>query len=189
MDFDGVLTSRTSASIPPTLRVGECVLRPFRQEDAAAWHAYLSDPRVTENTSWPPITPEFVASVVARVLQEYQDRRSLRWALARGEDDVLIGSCGYNRWVGEGAAELAYDLAPGYWRRGLMSAAVRTVVDWAFETGMLRRVEALAMTTNAPSIALLERTGFKRERLLPGHRLARGVPRDFHLYAIEASGQ
>jgi ribosomal-protein-alanine N-acetyltransferase len=66
-----------------------------------------------------------------------------------------------------------------------MSSAVRAVVEWGFQFGALNRVEAFAMTTNEPSIALLERTGFRREQMLPGHRLARGVPRDFYLYAVE----
>jgi hypothetical protein len=47
------------------------------------------------------------------------------------------------------------------------------------------------MTTNEPSIAVLERNGFQRERTLPGFRLARGIPRDFYLYSVgsRAAGQ
>jgi ribosomal-protein-alanine N-acetyltransferase len=169
--------------IPPTLQVGDYVLRPFRPEDASAWHAYLADPRVTEHTSWPPITLEFITGRVGKVIDDYESLRSLRWAIARGDDDVLVGTCGYNQWhAAEGTAELAYDLSSSYWRRGLMSAAVRTVVEWSFRMGYLSRVEAFVMTTNEPSIALLERVGFQRERMLEGHRMARGVPRDFYLY-------
>ena len=54
---------------------------------------------------------------------------------------------------------------------------------WAFATGTVSRIEALAMTSNAPSIAVLERAGFRSEMMLTGHRLARGVPRDFYLYS------
>jgi ribosomal-protein-alanine N-acetyltransferase len=64
-----------------------------------------------------------------------------------------------------------------------MTAAVRMAVAWAFATGSVNRVEALVMTSNQPSVALLTRTGFRRERMLAGHRLARGVPRDFYLYS------
>ena len=173
------------AFIPPALAVGEHVLRPFRSGDAAAWCAYLTDPRVTEHTSWPPITPELIAALVERTIADYAELKSLRWAFARREDDRLIGSCGYTRWSRElSTAELAYDLAPAYWRLGLMSAAVRAVVAWALGPGSLNRVEALVMTTNERSIAVLERTGFSREKMLAGHRLARGVPRDFYLYAV-----
>ena len=170
--------------VPPTLVIGEYVLRPFRSDDAAAWYAYLSDARVTEHTSWPPITSELVTGVVAKIIADYAELKSLRWALARGDDDELIGSCGYTVWLSEqGTAELAYDLAPSYWRRGVMTAAVRAAVAWAFATGSVSRVDALVMTSNEPSIALLTRTGFRNEKMLAGHRTARGVPRDFYLYS------
>jgi len=112
-------------------------------------------------------------------------RESLRWALARADDDKLIGSCGYNRWAREQrTAELAYDLAPAHWGLGIMSAAVRTAVSWALGAGSIGRVEAYVMTTNKASINVLERTGFRREGMHVGHRIARGVPRDFYLYSI-----
>ena len=172
------------AFVPPTLVIGEYVLRPFRSDDAAAWVSYLSDARVTEHTSWPPITPELIAGLVEKIIADYAELKSLRWALARRDDDELVGSCGFTSWLREGgAAELAYDLAPSYWGLGLMTAAVRAAVAWAFATGSVSRVEALVMTSNDPSIALLERTGFRREGMLAGHRLARGVPRDFYRYS------
>jgi RimJ/RimL family protein N-acetyltransferase len=121
--------------------------------------------------------------LVEQTIADYDELKSLRWALARANDDELIGSCGYTRWSREqGSAELAYDLAPMYWGRGLMSAAVRAAVTWALGAGSLSRVEAFVMTTNEPSIAVMEHTGFKRERMLAGYRVARGVPRDFYGY-------
>ena len=173
-----------AAFVPPTLVIGEHVLRPFRSDDAAAWCAYLSDARVTEHTSWPPITSDLITGLVAKIIADYAELRSLRWALARGDTDELIGSCGYTSWLRErGTAELAYDLAPAYWGRGVMTAAVRAVVVWAFGTGAVNRVQALVMPSNEASVAVLERTGFRREGILAGHRLVRGVPRDFYVYS------
>jgi len=172
---------------PPRLSCGVFVLRPFQRGDAAAWYSYLADPSVTEHTSWPAVSPEFIERVVERIISEYTTGVSLRWALAEAGDDRLIGACGYNVWSGaERRAELAYDLAPSYWGRGIMRNAVNTVVGWALNSVGLHRVEALVMTTNQRSIALLERCGFQREALLPGHRMARGVPRDFFLYSAGA---
>jgi RimJ/RimL family protein N-acetyltransferase len=169
----------------PRLAVGEHVLRPFRSDDAAKWYSHLVDPRVTEHTSWPPITFELIADVVERIIADYATLKSLRWVLARKDDDELIGSCGYTRWLPEQrSAELGYDLAPAYWGFGLMTAAVRAAVAWAFDTALLSRVDAFVMTTNGPSIAVLERTGFQKEATLAGYRVARGVPRDFYHYSL-----
>lgn len=167
----------------PVLPLGEFRLRPLRPGDAEAWFSYLSDARTTEHTSWPAVSAVMVAGIVDRLIGEYESRASLRWALARASDDELVGTCGYTRIDDERAvAELAYDLAPSYWRRGIMSAAVDAAVRWAFADGDVHRIEALVMLTNAPSISLLERCGFQRERLLPAHRVARGTPRDFWYY-------
>jgi ribosomal-protein-alanine N-acetyltransferase len=42
------------------------------------------------------------------------------------------------------------------------------------------------MTSNARSSRLLERCGFTREGTLRQYRMARGEPKDFHLYALLA---
>lgn len=162
------------------------MLRPLRRSDSAAWYAYLSDSRTTEHTSWPEVSAVMIAGVVDRLIGEYGAGTSLRWALARRSDDELVGTCGYTRIdAGQAAAELAYDLAPAFWGRGVMRSAVDAAVDWAFTDGGLQRVEALVMVTNSRSIRLLERCGFARERHLPGHRIARGTPRDFWCYGKE----
>jgi ribosomal-protein-alanine N-acetyltransferase len=64
-----------------------------------------------------------------------------------------------------------------------MRAAVQQVLSWAFEIARFNRVHAHVMTSNAPSIRLLESLGFTREGTLREYRVARGVARDFHVYA------
>jgi len=168
----------------PLLPLGAFTLRPLRPGDSQAWFDYLRDPRTTEHTSWPEVSAVMIAGNVDRLIAEYGSGISLRWALARVSDDVLVGTCGFTRIDRERAvAELAYDLAPAYWGCGIMGAAVDAAVAWGLTRGGLSRIEALVMDTNLRSIALLERHGFTREQLLANYRLARGVPRDFWLYA------
>ena len=167
----------------PTLHRDGFILRPLRPTDSAAWFGYLSDPRTTEHTSWPEVSAEMIAALVARLIGEYETRVSSRWALARKTDDELVGTCGFTRINPErGIAELAYDLAPAYWGRGMMGAVVESVVQWGFQDAGLRRIEAFVMVSNDRSIALLERCGFTREQFLAAHRLARGEARDFWRY-------
>lgn len=192
-DTETIETVSAAPSLPavPVLPLGEFVLRPLRPSDSAPWCRYLSDSRTTEHTSWPEISRAMVGELVDRLIGEYASRASLRWALARASDDKLVGTCGFTRIDADLGAELAYDLAPEYWGRGVMSAAVNSATQWALADGGLRRIEALVMVTNTRSIALLERCGFVRERLLIGHRIARGTPRDFWRYArhSDASGE
>ena len=59
-------------------------------------------------------------------------------------------------------------------------------MTWAIDAGYLNRVEAFVMTTNERSIAVLERTGFKRGSVLKGFRVAGGVARDSYSYSVVA---
>jgi ribosomal-protein-alanine N-acetyltransferase len=167
---------------PPILAVGAFHLRPIRLDDAAAWFDYLRVPGVIEHTSFPAADLDSVRGWIERALADYANQGPYRWALA-DSGDVLVGTCGFPTWSrAHGHAELGYDLDPRYQHRGLMALAVDAVVRWAFGH-RFHRVHAFVMTSNRPSIALLERCGFEREGTLRAYRIARGAPRDFHLYA------
>jgi len=169
---------------PPTLALGDFTLRPLRPGDEVAWLEYLTDPRVTEHTSIPSVDLETVRTSVERHIAEYSTATSCRWALA-SPDDRLVGTCGFSTWsLIHSHAELVYDLAPSYWRRGLMSQAVAAVLGWAFGSAGFNRAHAFVMVTNRASMSLLEHRGFAREGTLRQFRIARGTPRDFHLYAL-----
>lgn len=178
------LPSVHEGQAPPSFSLGDFALRAMRQSDSAAWYSYLRDPRVVEHTSIPELTLGLVEAMVARELDGYVAGTSCRWALIDANDQ-LVGTCGFSNWsLPHSHAELVYDLAPGFWGRGVMRAAVRQVLAWAFENAVFNRVHAFVMTTNAPSIRLLEAAGFSREGTLRSFRVARGIARDFHVYAV-----
>ncbi|HEX9941236.1 MAG TPA: GNAT family protein [Thermoanaerobaculia bacterium] len=169
---------------PPSWPVGDCRLRPLRLSDAAAWQAYLRDQRVLEHTSFPELDVAAVETMISRQLEAYSASSSCRWALVDA-GDTLVGTCGFSNWsLPHAHAELVYDLAPAMWGRGLMRAAVQTVLAWAFDRAGFNRIHAFVMTTNVPSIRLLEAVGFEHEGTLRQFRIARGVARDFHVYAL-----
>ena len=79
--------------------------------------------------------------------------------------------------------EIAYDLAPSHWRRGIASQACEAVTGWALQTLGLARVQATVLDTNTASAGVLERCRFQREGLLHHYRQVRGEPRHFWIYA------
>lgn len=156
----------------------------MRHSDSADWYAYLVDPRVVEHTSFPELTLASVEAMVAQELDGYAAGTSCRWALADA-NDRLVGTCGFSNWsLAHSHAELVYDLAPAFWGGGLMRKAVHQVLAWALDNVGFNRVHAFVMTTNVPSIRLLEAAGFSREGTLRRFRVARGVARDFHVYSV-----
>ncbi|AMG40466.1 GNAT family N-acetyltransferase [Achromobacter xylosoxidans] len=166
----------------PDLGIAGLRLRPLRDADAAAWYAYLSDDNVTRHTSWQLDGPD----ALVRLIRGYADpvaTHAMRLAIVEA-DDRLIGTIGLNEITpGARRAEIAYDLAPSHWRRGIASQACEAVTGWALQTLGLARVQATVLDTNTASAGVLERCRFQREELLHHYRQVRGEPRHFWIYA------
>ena len=80
---------------------------------------------------------------------------------------VAIGTCLLFRFdEGSERAELGYVLGRAHWGRGLMREALGGLLDRAFTTMGLRRIEAEVDVRNASSSRLLARLGFTREGVL-----------------------
>lgn len=175
----------SASPLPPTIELVGARLRPLRMGDAPALLAYLSDPVVTELTSYPLVSLPFVESMIARSTSRWQAGELSRWGVALAEDDQLVGTCGFNdaspahRW-----AELAFDLAPAHWGKGWMGQAVAAVLEWVFRQDLVHRVHAFVRHDNERSARLLARSGFVREGRLRSYRVCRGQPHDFDIHAL-----
>jgi [ribosomal protein S5]-alanine N-acetyltransferase len=78
----------------------------------------------------------------------------------------------------------------GYWMgaphagKGRMTRAVAATVDFALSRLRLHRIDAACIPENAPSIALLQRNGFRREGYARGFLKINGAWRDHLLFAL-----
>lgn len=169
----------------PTIELEGVRLRPLREVDVDALHAYLRDPAVTELTSYPVVSIPMVEAMIEQSRMRWAAGELSRWGVALRRDDQLIGTCGFNDWSqAHRWAELAFDLARPHWGRGLMRQAVAAVIQWAFQQDRVDRVHAFVRVDNKRSESLLERVGFVREGRLRSYRLCRGQPHDFHIYGL-----
>lgn len=170
---------------PPTIDFDGARLRPLRGADADALHAYLRDPVVTELTSYPVVSLPMVEAMIERSRSRWAAGELSKWGVALRQDDQLIGTCGFNEWSPVHRwAELAYDLAPAHWGKGLMRRAVAAVLQWAYRQDLVNRVHAFVRIDNRRSQRLLERGGFVREGCLRSYRVCRGEPHDFYIYGL-----
>jgi [ribosomal protein S5]-alanine N-acetyltransferase len=165
----------------PTLEHELVALRPLTPADIPHWYEYLAMPVVFEHTSWNVKSAE--------ELQHYATQSDIASALLRlgivdRSSNQLVGTIGFHTVSPENrSAELAYDLAPPWWGKGIASQACGTMVEWAHSHVRLLRVQATVLTSNSRSIEVLQRCGFKREGLLRSYRIVRGKPGDFWMYS------
>jgi ribosomal-protein-serine acetyltransferase len=103
-------------------------------------------------------------------------------------DGRIVGGAGFHGvdWINR-SSSIGYWLATEAVGRGLMSGAVRTLLDHAFDVWELHRVIIEVVVDNVRSRAIPERLGFREEALLREAKLIRGLYEDAVLYAMLAS--
>ncbi|HET6660654.1 MAG TPA: GNAT family protein [Rubrobacter sp.] len=162
-------------------------IRRFKDSDLSPFMAYRNDPKVARYQSWDSCD-EREARAFIREVKSAQPGVPGDWFQfameSKGMGD-LVGDCGLRVDEHEPyRAEIGFTLAPEYQGRGFASEAVSRLLDYAFEALGLHRVVAISDCRNAPSVALLERVGMRRE----GHFLEnvwfKGGWADEYLYAV-----
>ena len=83
-----------------------------------------------------------------------------------------------------GACELGVWLAPEAQRKGIMTSAVRKMIDWAIGVRGFGRVEWLATTDNEASIAVAKRVGMTYEGIKRSDYMLNGERRDSAVYSF-----
>lgn len=166
----------------PDLGVPGMRLRALREDDAVNWYAYLRQEAVIRHTSWCLDGPGELAGLIQAYARPDRSH-SMRLAIA-GPDDRLAGTIGLNEIAQtHRRAEIAYDIAPEYWRQGLATKACAVVSDWALQTLGFARIQATVLDSNVASAGVLERCRYQCEGLLHAYRVVRGEPRHFWMYA------
>ena len=100
-----------------------------------------------------------------------------------------LGWCGYHTWyTGHARAEIGYSLYDDDDKgKGLMTEAMRAILDFGFDEMKLNRVEALIADYNTPSLKLVHRFGFRKEGVLRGHYFVDGIAEDSVVFGLLAS--
>ena len=60
-------------------------------------------------------------------------------------------------------AEIGFDLARGYWGKGIMQEALMPVIEFGFKQMRLEKIEATVVQENVRTIRLLRKLNFESE--------------------------
>jgi RimJ/RimL family protein N-acetyltransferase len=145
----------------PTLRDGDLVLRPKRDDDVDAVTAACQDPEISRWTRVPsPYTRADAEAYLARSAADEAAGRSANFFAVDAADSRLLGSFSLLGLDGDpGYAEIGYWTAAEARRRGVATRAVRLLTQWALEQGRTK-LEILAHKDNAPSRRVAEKAGY-----------------------------
>jgi len=81
------------------------------------------------------------------------------------------------------SAEIGYWLGEAFWGRGITTAAVTALTEYAFSSLDLRRLEAGIYSWNPASMRVLEKSGYRREGVMRHSVVKDGQLIDQVLYA------
>lgn len=150
---------KTELSDFPILRTPRLQMRALAISDAHALFFMRTNPEV--NAYLKRQTPEDIAAVTSFILarnQDFDKRQGIYWAIETKETGTYAGSICLWHFSEDGiTAEVGYDLHPDFQGKGIMSEALRTVIDYGFNTLDLQQIEAFTHRENKTSITLLKR--------------------------------
>ena len=170
----------------PTLHTARLLLRPFTEGDTDAIYALMSNAYVVRYWDAPPWSERTRADrFIARCKAMEQEGSGVRLAIERTADGVFIGWCAFMEWnPSYRCGMIGYCLDDKAWGHGFATEAAGAVVQWAFSTLDLNRVQSGADTRNRASERVLEKLGFVREGTLREDCIVNGEVSDDSVYGL-----
>lgn len=170
----------------PTLHTARLRLRPFDDSDANDLFAMHSNAFVLRYWDAPPWSDHARAErFIGACRQMAEEGTGVRLAVDRSSDESFIGWCSLTRWNPDyRSASMGYCFDDAAWGHGFATEAARALLQWAFDTLELNRVQAETDTRNTASARVLEKLGFDREGTLREDCVVDGVVSDTWVYGL-----
>ena len=144
------------------LKASRLFLRALRDEDAEQIRNLRTHPEVNKYIGRPNefSLPES-AAFIRKIRQANAEQRSFYWAICPDGFDQLAGTiCVWNFSEDKKEAEIGFEILPDWQGKGLVSEAVREVIEFCFTKSSLEILWGVTSPENLTSIRVLEKHGF-----------------------------
>lgn len=157
----------------------------MKVSDSPSLFKIWSDPEVTKFMNIDSFTDENQAKDMIKLLDEFSlDNKAIRFSIIEMKSNEIIGSCGFNSLDFENEkAEIGYDIARAFWGRGYASEAISALLDYAFSTLKMNRIEAKVEPENVNSVKVLQKLNFMFEGTLRRYERVNGKFIDLNMYS------
>ena len=144
------------------------ILRRFTLDDASAMYEnWASDDEVTKYLMWQAHGDISVSESILRDwVKNYENNGFYTWAIVFKENsDKPIGSIAVVENIDETVrkAHIGYCIGKPWWHKGIMSEALKAVIDFLFDEVGVNRVESRHDPRNPNSGAVMKKCGMKYE--------------------------
>lgn len=155
----------------PHLTTNRFELKEIKPSDSKAIFDIFSNPEVVKYYDLAPFTHISQAENLIQFFRKrFDNGTGIRWGIFYHGDNQCLGTCGFNSWdKNMRSASLGYDLNKNYWRQGIASEALQTIIGNAFNDeepfGIINRIQADTIPGNVASEKVLLKLGFVEEGL------------------------
>jgi [ribosomal protein S5]-alanine N-acetyltransferase len=169
----------------PTLTGEQVLLRELRASDAASLFALLTTEEVSRFISPPPTTVDGFERFIAWTLRQRLAGTYVCFAVTLRGFDTAIGIFQIRELQpGFGTAEWGFAIGSSFWGTGVFQDGAELVLDFAFDTIGVHRLEARAAVLNGRGNGALQKIGAVQECMLRKSFQRNGQYLDQVLYAI-----
>ena len=163
-----------------TIETERLILRPFTMEDVEPmFHRWANDELVCRYMTWPPHeSMEVTRALLTRWTGSYDAKDYYNWAIVlKGSDPKPIGNistaCVNEKILG---ATMGYCMGRAHWGKGIMTEALKAVVDFFFDQVGCNRIDADHDIENPASGRVMAKAGMRFEGTArQGGRTNRGI--------------
>jgi [ribosomal protein S5]-alanine N-acetyltransferase len=168
----------------PQLETENLILRETKLSDAPAIFEIFTNEDVLKYHDVEAATNiQQIEFLIKSRAERFKNKERIRWGIAKKENDVIIGSCGYSI-KNAFRAEIGYELAKAHWQKGIMSEALKAAIAWGFHSLELNRIEAMVMLGNIASMQVLNKLGFSEEGVLKEYGFWKGQFHDLKIFSL-----
>ena len=173
---------------PPVLAADGVELRELRASDARSLLATLTTEEVARFISPPPTTVEGFEKFIAWTRRQQTEGKYVCFGVVPAGRTDAVGIIQVRALDKEfGLAEWGFAIGSAFWGTGIFQGAARRVVDFAFETLPVHRLEARAVVENGRGNGALQKLGASCEAVLRQSFRRHGVRMDQMLWSIVRS--
>ena len=157
---------KTTLNKFPILETDRLRLRKLKLSDDKTIYSFHSDLENRKYIDKPP-PKNILASrgFIREINRGVKAREWVYWGIELKKEKILIGTiCLWHFSEKNNCAELGYELGSAFQGKGYMSEAIKIVVDFAFKTLKVNRLEAYTHYENEASIRALKKYNFSKEK-------------------------
>ncbi len=147
----------------PILKTGRLTLRQLAIHDEQEIFTLRSDNEINKYLDRKRAkTIDDARNFIDQISANINKNDSVYWAITFSDKNILIGTICLSGFSDENdKCEIGYELLTNFQGQGVMREALEKVIDYAFNTIKVKKIEAFFHRDNQSSIKLLEKFSFK----------------------------